>query len=143
MADVSQSENGLSAYLRVFLEHWNDELSPEGEFVWRVLAPPSQAPLLAVSFATHFKGKPLPTIENGEAAAWRDALAKLGKSSLVPVNSSSIFVDTFFRHVSEREILFIKRNEQRFWTRSAAREDAESTLTYLMNLEDVTRGGQI
>jgi len=143
MADVSQSENGLPAYLRVFLEHWNDELSPEGEFVWRVLAPPSQAPLLAVSFTTHFKGKPLPTIENGEAAAWRDALAEIGKSSLVPVNSSSIFVDTFFRHVSEREILFIKRNEQRFWTRSAAREDAESTLTYLMNLEDVTRGGQI
>jgi hypothetical protein len=143
MSNVSQSEAGLAAYLRVFLERWNDELSPEGEFVWRVLSPPSQAPLLAVSFATHFKDKPLPSIEGDEAAAWRDALTKLREASLVPVNGSSIFVDTFFRHVSEREILFIKRNEQRFWTRSAAREDAESTLTYLMNLEDVTRGGLV
>jgi len=143
MFDVSQSEDGLSAYLRVFLECWNGELAPEGEFVWRVLSPPSQAPLLAVSFATHFKDKSLPAIEQGDAAEWRDALAKLGNLSLVPINGSGIFVDTFFRHVSEREILFIKRNEQRFWTRSAAREDAESTLTYLMNLEDVTPGGHV
>ena len=82
-------------------------------------------------------------MKRDDANAWRDTLATLNQSSLVPMSGSSIFVDTFFRHVSEREILFIKRNERRFWTRSAAREDAESTLTYLMNLEDVTRGGQI
>jgi hypothetical protein len=143
VTDVSGSEDGLAAYLRVFLERWDDELAPDGEFVWRVLSPPSQAPLLAVSFATHFKNKALPEFEKDAADAWHDTLAKLDQSSLVPVNGPSIFVDTFFRHVSEREILFIKRNEQRFWTRSAAREDAESALTYLMNLEDVARGGQV
>jgi hypothetical protein len=144
ISDVSHSEDGLSAYLRVFLEHWNGELSPEGEFVWRVLSPPSHAPLIAVSFATHFKNKPLPAIES-EAGAWRDALARLEESPLVPVNGSNIFIDTYFRHISvnDREILFIKRDEQRFWTRSAARQDAESALAYLMNLEDVTRGGQV
>ena len=92
---------------------------------------------------THFKNKPLPEFEKDQADAWRDTLAKLDQSSFVPIDGSSIFVDTFFRQGSDREILFIKRNEQRFWTRSAAREDAESALTYLMNLEDVARGGQV
>jgi hypothetical protein len=58
------------------------------------------------------------------------------------VNSSRIFIDTFFRAVSEHEILFIKRNERRFWTRTAAREDAESALTQLINLEDVAQDGK-
>jgi hypothetical protein len=137
MADVSWADEGLSAYLRVFLECWNSELAPNGELVWRVLSPPSHAPLLAVSFATHYKTQPLPVVAKSEAQAWREALATLEQPSRVPVNSSRIFVDTFFRHVGDREILFIKRNERRFWTRTAAREDAESTLTYLMNLEDV------
>src|SRR5208283_169720 len=50
LADLSQSKDGLAAYIRIFLETWNKELAPNGEFVWRVLSPPSRAPLLAVSF---------------------------------------------------------------------------------------------
>jgi hypothetical protein len=142
LADVSQSKDGLSAYLRIFLEAWNSELGPDGEFVWRVLSPPSRAPLLAVSFETHYKKEPLPKVAVDEMKAWHEVLARLNQSSRVHSNSSRIFIDTFFRHVSEREILFIKRNEQRFWTRSAAREDAESALTYLMNLEDVAWVGK-
>jgi hypothetical protein len=69
-------------------------------------------------------------------------LAHLHQHSLVHAGTSRIFIDTFFRHVSDREILFIKRNERRFWTRTAAREDAESALTHLMNLEDVIPGGR-
>jgi hypothetical protein len=42
--------------------------------------------------------------------------------------------------VTDREILFIKRNERRFWTSTAAREDAESALTHLMNVEDALSG---
>lgn len=142
LSDVSQSEDGLSAYLRIFLEGWNNELAPDGEFVWQVLSPPSGAPLLAVSFTTHYKTLPLSKVAEGEGEAWNEVLAKLRQPSLVHANSSHIFIDTFFRHVNEREILFIKRNEQRFWTRTAAREDAESTLTYLMNLDDAALGGK-
>src|SRR5208282_596300 len=106
MTDVSRSKDGLSAYLRVFLECWNKELAPDGEFIWRVLSPPSRAPLLAVSFATHYKKEQVPSVEDTDADAWRNALTTLELDSLVPVKGSSIFVDTFFRHVSEREILF-------------------------------------
>ena len=69
------------------------------------------------------------TVDIGD---WRDVLARLGKSSRIPVGRS-LFMDTFFRHVGDQELLFVKRNEKRFWSRTAAREDAESTLTYLMN----------
>jgi Eco57I restriction-modification methylase len=134
LADVSNAKIGLPAYLRVFLESWRRELGADGELVWQVLSPPSGAPLLAVSFVVaDDKASPLPTVSNGDAEAWRKVLAKLDRSSHIPAGSSRIFIDTFFRHVGDHEILFIKRNEQRFWTRTAAREDVESTLTFLMN----------
>jgi hypothetical protein len=142
LAEVSQADDGLSAYLRIFLECWNRELAPGGELVWRIASPASNAPLLAVAFETHYKDTALPASAENGAGAWRDLLAKLEKSSRVPVNSSRIFIDTFFRAVSEHEILFIKRNERRFWTRTAAREDAESALTQLINLEDVAQDGK-
>ncbi len=138
-ADVSKAKAGLPAYLRVFLECWKRELGADGELAWKVLSPPSRAPLLAVSFAMH--DKKVPTPSDGDAEAWHGVLAKLDRSSHVPAGGSRIFIDTFFRHVGDQEILFIKRNEQRFWTRTAAREDAESTLTYLMNQEPIALSG--
>ncbi len=141
LADVAQADDGLAGYLRTFLEAWNEELAPDGEFVWRILSPPSRAPLLAVHFTTRYKKDPLSNFASNDTDAWRSLLAKLEKESLISAGSSRIFIDTFFRHVSDREILFIKRNERRFWTRTAAREDAESALTHLMNLEEVAPGG--
>jgi hypothetical protein len=136
LTDVAKDENGLAAYLHTFLEVWNDELAPDGEFIWQILSPPSGAPLLAVRFTTRYKQDPLPKRTDQPIKAWHELLAKLEKDSRVPVGSPQVFTDTFFRYVSDREIFFIKRNERRFWTRTAAREDAESALTHLMNLEE-------
>jgi hypothetical protein len=142
LADVSTSSDGLPGYLRTFLEIWNRELSPDGELVWRLASPPSGAPLLGVWFETHYRNRPVHASPGNGRATWRDLLTKLDQSARVPANSSRIFIDTFFREVSAREILFIKRNERRFWTRTAAREDAESALTRLMNLKDAARDGK-
>lgn len=136
LTDLSEADEGLAAYLRTFLESWNDELEPDGEFSWQILSPPSNAPLLAVRFTTRYKKDPLPKLANKPAKAWHDLLAKLEKESRVHAGSPQVFTDTFFRFVSDREIFFIKRNERRFWTRTAAREDAESALTHLINLEE-------
>ena len=137
LSDLSQTEDGLSAYLRTFLEVWNAELAPDGEFAWGVMSPPSRAPLLAVRFTTRYKKDRHTTGSPGhDPTAWSGVLADLQQHSLVHAGTSRIFIDTFFRYVSDREILFIKRNERRFWTRSAARDDAESALTHLMNRED-------
>ncbi len=139
------SDDGLAAYLRTFLEVWNAELAPDGEFAWAVMSPPSQAPLLAVRFTTRYKNglsKSTARSEGADADSWSSVLADLQRHSLAPARACRIFVDTFFRYVSDREILFIKRNERRFWTRTAAREDAESALTHVMNLEEVAPGGR-
>jgi hypothetical protein len=142
LADLGQDEDGLALYLRAFLEAWNNELGPNGEFGWRILSPPSKAPLLAVCFTTRYKKAPLPKFSGNEAEAWHKLLAKLARNSFTHADASRIYIDTFFRHVTDREILFIKRNERRFWTSTAAREDAESALTHLMNLEEAVSGGK-
>lgn len=131
---------GLPAYLRTFLEFWNAELPPDSEFSWSVVSPPSSAPLLAVRFTTRYKSQRLTVAPIDASAAWSDVLADLQKHSLIPWGTSRIFIDTFFRYVSDREVLFIKRNERRFWTSASAREDAESALTHLMNLEEGVAG---
>ena len=138
LADVSSAKTGLAAYLRIFLESWMREFGNDGDLVWRVLSPPSRAPLLAVSFARGDKRYRLS--DEGDNEDWRAALAKLERSSQLPAGGSRIFIDTFFRYVGDQELLFVKRNEQRFWSRTAAREDAGSTLTYLMYQEDEALG---
>jgi hypothetical protein len=140
LANIAQADDDLAAYLRTFLEVWNEELAPDGELAWQILSPPSRALLLAVHFTTRFKKEPVPKAA-GNTNAWQRLLTNLEKNSLLPAGSSRIFIDTFFRHVTDREILFIKRNERRFWTRTAAREDAESALACLMNQEEAAQGG--
>jgi hypothetical protein len=133
--DVALIQSGLGAYVRTFLQVWNTELEPDGELAWRVLSPPSGAPLLAVSFATRFKKEPVTAPSDADTEAWANVLEKLKKDTRVPVGSSAVFIDTFFRVIGEREMLFIKRNETRFWTRTAAREDAEAAMVVLMQKE--------
>lgn len=142
-ADVSNGNDGLSSYLLTFLEFWNKQIGPDAEFVWQILSPPSQAPLLAICFRTHYKSQPVPKEYENNSTAWQDVLTSLANNSLIPAKSNRLFIDTFFRHVTEREILFIKRNERRFWTKTAAREDAESALAFLMNMRESARGGRI
>src|ERR1035441_9901113 len=110
LTDLGQHEDGLALYLRAFLEVWNIELGPDGEFGWRIYSPPSKAPLLAVCFTTRYKKDPLPKSSGNEAEAWHKLLAKLARNSLTRADASRIYIDTFFRHVTDREILFIKRN---------------------------------
>src|SRR5260221_6991713 len=123
--DVRDHEPGLAEYLRTFLEAWNEELAPDGELAWQVMSPASRAPLLAVRFVTRYKKDPSPK-HSADAGtdAWRGVMAKLNSVALSNAGSSRIFVDTFFRYISDRELLFIMRNERSFWTRPSAREDS-------------------
>jgi hypothetical protein len=49
------------------------------------------------------------------------------------------------RVVSDTQIIIIKRNEMRLWTRSMAREDAEATLLQAIHLQETTQsdGGEV
>jgi hypothetical protein len=59
---------------------------------------------------------------------------------LQPV-SRKVYVDGMIRVVSDTDIIIIKRNERRLWTRSLAREDAEATLLQAMRLQEIDSGG--
>lgn len=139
LADVAHAEDNLAAYLRAFLEWWNAEVGKDGEFAWRVLVPSSNAPLLAVVFESRYKHNASAPFDKSDQEAWNDVLKALAKDARVPVGSSRIFIDTFFRVVTDREMLFVKRNERRFWTKTAAREDAEAAMVKAMVLQEEHR----
>ena len=136
-ADVSGAQSGMGAYLKTFLQIWNQNLDTDAELSWHLLSPDVQAPLLAVLFSAQAKSKPLvPSDPNNN---WTKVLAILDKSSFQTAGSRQIYTDSFVRLVNEEdEILLIKRNEVRFWTRSAAREDAEATQLQAMRLQEAT-----
>ncbi len=130
----------IRGYLETFLRIWNRELKPDGEFSWRVIAPGNPAPMLAVVFSTQFKGAKPECDTESDKQAWKDLLTRLADDLRMPFHSVHIYVDGLVRFVSPTEIVIIKRNAGRLWTRSAARVDAEATLLKAILLDD--EGGE-
>ena len=132
-------EQGLEGYLYAFLDMWNDELEPDGEFRWQIISPPKN-PMIAVVFTTQYKGELLPQITTSDEE-WEKALERIEKASLEKI-SKTMYIDGIVRKVSDTEIVIIKRNERRLWTRSAAREDAEATLLQATILQEARKQAQ-
>ena len=114
---------------------WNEELAPEGEFSWRVSGLRDGWPMLAVIFSTRNKGEALTEYSMVQELEWREVINQLTLSLQVPI-SRQIFVDGVVRYVSDTEIMIIKRNERRLWTRSMAYEDAEAAFAQALSLRD-------
>ena len=125
-----KKEQGLEGYLYAFLQMWNEELKPDGEFCWRIVRP-DHVPMIAVIFTTKWKN----SLVTQDYIEWSDVLARCEKALLMPV-SRSIYIDGMVRSVSDTEIIIIKRNERRLWSRSMAREDAEATLLQAMYIQE-------
>ena len=64
--------------------------------------------------------------------SWTYILEEIGKALPRSMGTSQILLDGIVHVVTDNSIIVIKRNEKRFWTRSQAREDAESTLAKRM-----------
>jgi len=133
----SQIQNNVNGYIRVFLKVWNRELEPHAEFMWRIHWSPETSSMLGIVFSAQEKGKPASQQDNAARDAWEEVLLKLGDSLTMPFGTRDIFIDGLVRAVTAREIIVIKRNEKRLWTRSRAREDAEATLLQAMNRQAV------
>lgn len=141
VADLPTDEQGLEGYLRAFLETWNREVGPDGEFRWQIVQTGADAPLLGVVFSTQYKDAPLPPVTDGDAAEWTDLLRRLNRGILTNWQQSHLYIDGLVRVVTDTDCIIIKRNERRHWTRSAAREDAEAALLQALQLQQATRGG--
>ena len=115
----------IEAYLHTFLDTWNRELEPNGELKWRIIKPPN-IPMLATIFTTMEKGdKVIIDKLEEEKDEWNEILKRCEKGLLLPI-SERVYIDGIVRVVTDTEIIIIKRDERRLWTRSAAREDVEA-----------------
>ena len=135
-----QAERSLEGYLYAFLQMWNRELEPKGEFRWRVIRR-QRGSMLAVVFSTQEKGETLPDIPTDQQGDW-DRILQQCSAALHTLVSRSIYIDGMVRAVSDTDIIIIKRDEQRLWTRSMAREDAEATLLQAINLQEAAQTQQ-
>ena len=134
----SSSSSGLDRYLSVFLQRWNRELPPDGEFSWFTVASP-RAPMVAVVFKTQKLGAPVVEGSKTNDENWRSVLDQLGQALEHPMTASScIRAAGTLRSVSDRSIVIAKRNEARLWTASAAREDADATILQAINLQSAS-----
>jgi hypothetical protein len=132
-----ERKDGIEGYLQVFLSQWNADLEPDGELTWEVIQGPPKSSVLALLFTTVAKGEPSASARDVAPESWQDVINRINNRSLVPIGTRrAIYTDTFVRAVSEHEILIIKRNESRHWTRSMAREDADTTIARAMQLAD-------
>jgi hypothetical protein len=132
--DIARSRTRLAEYLKTFLRSWKNGLDSAAELRWQILSP-SDSPLLAILF--YPQDTKIETTQRKMPYSWSDVLKKIDDSSVQPFGSRRIYIDSFIRLVTKEEIVVIKRNEARFWTRSAAREDAEATQLKTMNLQEL------
>ena len=61
LPSTREEQLGLEGYIHAFLQVWNRELEPDGEFRWHVVRP-RNVPMLAIIFTTQEKGYALPEI---------------------------------------------------------------------------------
>ena len=127
--------NEIKDYLNVFLKAWNREVYPEGEFSWRIISSDQEATMLCILFSTQEVGC-FPGSLNSDDDAWAEVLRNLDETLLMPYNSDHVYIDGVVRAVTDTDIIIIKRNEKRLWTKSVAREDIEATLLQAINLQE-------
>jgi len=132
-------EGAVGDYLRIFMQSWLPYLNEGTEFHWRVHQSPKSDSMLAAVFSVKNIGEnPIPDTTS-EDDAWKNTLRRLDEALLQPVGSR-VYIDGLVRAVSDEEIIIIKRNEKRLWTKSMAREDAEATLVQAMNRNQMGKG---
>jgi len=136
ITDLSQHrelEKGLHGYLYAFVDMWQSYLEPDAVFRWQIVRPDND-PMLAVIFTAQAKDDALPPLRS-EKEMWAN-LNRIAESSKWQINSR-IYIDGLVRLVTDDgQIIIIKRNERRLWTRSQAREDAEATFVQAMRLQE-------
>ncbi len=123
----------LCRYLQTFLELWEPQLRDQGgQLRWRIVRPPEASSMMAAIFETETAEEKLPSPTNTDEQEWADLLKRLGESSSQPARAKRVYIDGLIRIVTDSEMVIIKRNERRLWTKSAARDDAEAAMVMAM-----------
>ncbi len=130
----TQETFGLTAYLETFLGVWNPQLGERGEFGWEVKQD-IESRTIAVMFETRTRHQgTLPRAGDEADGPWSQVLGRIGEQ-LTRQRAASLRSHGILRVVTDTAIVIVKRDEQRLWTTTAAREDAEATTHQAMALE--------
>lgn len=141
ISNIGSNQHHIQSYIYTFLNIWNRELEPDGEFNWKVIDAETNSNRLAVVFSTQEKNISLPT-RYSSSKEWKEILESIGKHNLVSYDNHQIYINDMIRVVNDTQIIIIKRNERRLWTRSIAREDAEATLLQAIHLQETTQSNK-
>lgn len=134
---LTQNSPVIREYLEAFSEIWNQELDKDSEFSYEIIIPQNGIGMIAAIFSLqHTRNAPSEQVITSDYNRW-DELLKDESLFTYPLGSRRIYVDGILRVVTDKEIVIIKRNEVRLWTRSMAREDAEATLVQAMNRKPI------
>jgi type I restriction-modification system DNA methylase subunit len=136
-ANQNAKSDEIKNYVDAFLETWNTYLESDTEFAWHVIAPRERA-MIAVILKIREKTEGTDINMSYSQNEW-DRLLTQDNLFRTPFGSRNIYIDGLVRIVTNKEIIIIKRNERRLWTRSLAREDADATLTQAMNRDSLIR----
>jgi hypothetical protein len=130
------SADELLSYLATFVDLWEPHVRDQGgSSRWRIIRPSDATTMLTAIFQTETDDERLPEPTGSDEQAWVEILHRLGESTRQPTTTRRIFIDGLIRIVTDTDIVIIKRNERRLWSRSSARDDAEATMLTAMQLE--------
>lgn len=115
----------IEPYVQVFSRRWNAYLEADVEMRAEIHIGAHEN-MVAVEFFPADKTDSWSL--SPKSNSWKEVLEKIESSLPQAIGVSQILLDGVVHVVSDDSILVIKRNERRFWTRSLAREDADSTL---------------
>ena len=125
----SEDLNWIRSYAEIFSKRWQPYLEDNEVLRAKVHLGASNT-MLAFEF--------YPTAKNDnwdlkpDISSWQQLLSDLSKSLRKEWGSSQILLEGIVLAITDISIIILKRNEKQFWTRSLAREDAESTLNIRM-----------
>ena len=136
-------ENGdifwIQNYAEIFTRRWKPYLNDD-EVMHADVHIGASGNMLAIEFYPADIGDGWNLILKDKS--WDHILEEIGKALPKPLGTSQIVLDGVVHATSDDAIIIIKRNEKRFWTRSLAREDADSTLCKRM-LETMPQDGGV
>jgi len=130
---IKQLPDGIGGYLKTFIKSWSPYLDKDTQLHWCIHLPPKTDSMIAIVFSIHPKSAKPEDTETADRDSWDSVLERMDSSMTHHCGSSRIYIEGLVQAVAEDEFLIIKRNENRLWTRSMAREDAEATLVKAMN----------
>lgn len=129
----------IQKYAKIFANRWKPYLNKD-EVMRADVHIGASGNLIALEFYPADDGDNWDLVPKD--SSWDHVLDEISKALPKPMGTSQIVLDGVVQAISNDAIIIIKRNVKRFWTRSIAREDADSTLCKRM-LETIPQHGDI